>query len=340
MSDVDGVSGRSSSAWKPLDTTGALLFGALAGWASLSAMVAGRSPAPLVMLVLATGVVLFASRGLTRAFGALVPATLVAILILAIVVTWPQAIHRTSGLLGYSNANGALFALGVGAACLVMLRTRRLAFRIFGVVAAVLLSLLPWLFAADAAAASAVVVMAAAMILVVRRHPPRWLVPLTTVIVVVGLVATIAAGLLYSGDGDGDLDGRWRLTERRLVLWRDATMLVRDAPVLGVGPGAFAELSPTAQRDRDASWAHHEPLQIGAETGLPGLLLLLAIMGWALVWLDRGSGRRGAALASVILAVSFMHAMIDYVWHFPAVPLLLAAIVGIGATAGPSDRSS
>lgn len=337
MSDLDAARGRATSTWRPLDTVGALLFAALASWTIVAAFVAGRSPGPLAILVLATGCVAFVTRRLTRAFGEFLPLSLVVVLLVAIVATWPQAIHRTSGLLGYSNANGALFALGVGAACLLVLRTRRLTLRILGALSAVALSVLPWLFAADAAAGSAIAVMAAAVILVVRQHPPRWLVPLTAVLAVVALVATIAAGLMYRGDGEGD--GGWGLTERRLVLWRDATMMIRDAPVLGVGPGGFAEVSPTAQRDRDASWAHHEPLQIGAETGVPGFLLLLAIFVWALVWLDRGSGQRGAALASVILAISFTHATIDYVWHFPAVPLFLAAILGIGATAGRADRA-
>jgi O-antigen ligase len=324
--------------WDRLDTIGAGLFLALAVWVLLIAQIVGGDPWPAVVLVLLTGCTLFAARELTRRFGVFVPGTLVTVLLLVVVLAWPQATHRNFGLLGYANANGALYAIGVGAAGLVILRASLRGSAIAAAVAAVSLALLPWLIQSKAAAASAALLLGVTFLLLFSRgRSVGWLRPAAAVAATVALVGTVAAGLLYTGDGVGD--GGWYLTERRLVLWQEAAELALASPLVGQGPGRFAEFSPTAQRDRDASWAHHEPLTLAAEVGLPGLLLLLGIVAWAFVWLERGTGRRGALLATVVLAVAFTHATIDFVWHNPAVPLALAVVVGAGATAGyPIDE--
>lgn len=324
--------------WNRLDTIGAGLFVALAAWVTLVSQVVGGEPGPMAALVLLTGATLFAARELTRRFGVFVPGTLVMVLLLVVVLAWPEATHRHFGLLGYSNANGALYAIGVGAAGLVILRASSPGGAIAASIAAVSLALLPWLFQAKAAAGSAAVLLGVTFLLLFTRgRSVRWLRPTMVAAVTVALAGTVAAGLLYVGDGEGD--GGWYLTERRLVLWREATEMVGASPLVGQGPGRFAEFSATAHRDSDASWAHHEPLTLAAETGLPGMLLLLGIVAWAFVWLQRGTGRRGALLATVVLAVAFAHASIDFVWHNPGVPLALAIVVGAGATAGyPLDE--
>jgi hypothetical protein len=38
------------------------------------------------------------------------------------------------------------------------------------------------------------------------------------------------------------------------------------------------------------------------------------------------------------LALSIAHASIDFVWHYPAVTMALAALVGAGASAGQAPR--
>lgn len=324
--------------WDRLDTVGAVLFVALATWIMLVAQIVGGNPWPATTLVLLTGGTLFAARELTRRFGVFVPGTLVTLLVLLVVLAWTEATHPTSGLLGYANANGALYAIGVGAAGLVILRAALPGSAIAASIAAVSLALLPWLTQAKAASGSAAVLVGVTFLLLHRRgRSMGWLRPAVLATAAVALVATLTAGLLYTGDGQGD--GGGSLTERRLVLWREATEMVLASPVVGQGPGRFAEFSATAQGNSEASWAHHEPLTLAAEAGLPGMLLLLGVVAWAFVWLQRGSGRRGALLATAVLAVAFTHATIDFVWHNPGVPLALAVVVGAGATAGyPLDE--
>ncbi|MGH9283670.1 MAG: O-antigen ligase family protein, partial [Acidimicrobiales bacterium] len=128
------------------------------------------------------------------------------------------------------------------------------------------------------------------------------------------------------------------LDERRVLLWRDAAAIAHRHPIDGSGPGSFAALSPTARRDADARWAHSGFLQQGAEAGAVGMALLLAAFGWGFSRLWQ-AGMQGAfpALGALALAALGLHASLDYVLHFPAVPLVASALVG-AATAPAAPR--
>ena len=320
-----------------LDVVGVMLIVMFVGWVLLVGAATGRDPRPMASLVVLCGVTAFVARSVTRRWNTLVPGTLLAVLMGTIVVTWPEAIHPTFGLTGYSNANGALYVVGVGMAGLLVMRSRSPGIRLAAVIAGFLLVSLPWLFSSNMASVSAVVVVAVTgWLFSARAQAPPSVLLHSVLLVALVMLATGLAGVFYDGDGRGD--GGWRLTERRLVLWSESVEMLAAQPMSGVGPGGFAELSSTALRDPDARWAHNTPLQVGAETGFPGLMLFLAILGWAFVWLARGSGRRGGALASLVLALSAAHASIDFVWHLPAVPVALAALVGAGASAGRSPQ--
>jgi O-antigen ligase len=106
--------------------------------------------------------------------------------------------------------------------------------------------------------------------------------------------------------------------------------MLRTEPVTGVGPGRFKELSPTARRDQDRQWAHHGFLQQGAETGAIGLALLAGLFLWGFARLALSDGpARAVALVSVAVLGLAAHACIDYVLHFPAVPLSACALVAV-----------
>jgi O-antigen ligase len=90
----------------------------------------------------------------------------------------------------------------------------------------------------------------------------------------------------------------------RLDGWRAAAWMLREQPVSGVGQGAFrAEFVPAkvALLDRGVPFysgpqqgmfanAHNEPLEVGADLGVPGLLAL----GWGL-WVLVGALRSGGS---------------------------------------------
>jgi O-antigen ligase len=79
-----------------------------------------------------------------------------------------------------------------------------------------------------------------------------------------------------------------RLTPHRVGLWRDALGMVRDRPGLGVGPGRFGELSATSGRSPVSDGKPHSaPLQLAAEQGVVGVVLLALAFGWLLYALWR-----------------------------------------------------
>jgi len=73
-------------------------------------------------------------------------------------------------------------------------------------------------------------------------------------------------------EGSGD---RGSLEARQLLL-KDSLLLMVKHPLLGIGPGNFPSYTQT--------WgvAHNTYTELGAETGLPGLILFLVLMGLTL----------------------------------------------------------
>ena len=128
------------------------------------------------------------------------------------------------------------------------------------------------------------------------------------------------------------------LTERRIVLWHESLQIIAAHPG-GIGPDRFSDVSRTARQDPDARWAHNEFLQQGVELGVAGLaiLLLIVLWGFARLWVHP-SPDMVVGLGAAALAALSIHACVDYVLHFPALPLTAAALVGT-AQAVPFRRS-
>lgn len=66
----------------------------------------------------------------------------------------------------------------------------------------------------------------------------------------------------------------------RFLIWRQAWKMALDAPWLGIGLGTYWLFWPPYRHPADSSagfYVHNDYLQIWIETGLPGLLLLLAV---------------------------------------------------------------
>jgi hypothetical protein len=75
----------------------------------------------------------------------------------------------------------------------------------------------------------------------------------------------------------------------RAFIWRAALRAWASAPVAGIGPGQFAHRYPCVRQGirrletgvfrGNAIYAHNEYLQAGAELGVPGILLVVAVLG-------------------------------------------------------------
>jgi O-antigen ligase len=135
--------------------------------------------------------------------------------------------------------------------------------------------------------------------------------------------------------------------DSRLQLWREAWSMFLDAPLLGAGFGQFAWHHFLAESGRSATatpgvfnHAHNIALQLMAETGLTGALL---IIGGVVLW---GFDLRGVRFdlewwwLLTLSAVIGIHSLLEYpLWyaHFLGVAALL---LGLGAQRSVSIRFS
>jgi len=325
------------------DPCGLALVGGLAAWTALSTLVTsadGAAAGRVVGLLAMTAGAYAAGRVLGGRAPWLPAAAVAAGAVLAVLPTWlGRSGPAAAGVLGYSNASAELSLQGFAAALLVVALVGRRARAVPAVLAALVLAVATIrsgsIAAAGLLALPAIAVAAAA----IGVSPRRILGGLAFLLALV-LAGTVVLGATGGGRDPGDrrpspiIDAT--LNGRRIELWHDALILMAERPVVGVGPGRFAVESPTARADQDAGWAHNGFLQQGAETGVPGLALLLGIFLWGIGRLaGRGSGSAAGAIAygpavsaGAAVAALGIHACVDYVLHFPILPMAAAAVLG------------
>ena len=123
----------------------------------------------------------------------------------------------------------------------------------------------------------------------------------------------------------------------RSELWHVAWDDYRDNPVLGSGPGTYEqywnEHRPIQHKVRDA---HNLYLEVLAELGPVGLLLLLLALGAPLVAGALARGHPLAPLALAAYAAFLVHAAVDWDWEMPGV--MVAALVSSAALLAAADR--
>lgn len=134
------------------------------------------------------------------------------------------------------------------------------------------------------------------------------------------------------------------LSSARYGVYRDSLAAFTSHPLLGLGAGTFQFWHDRRGRDayfvRDAHSIYLEPL---AELGLPGLLLVLALLGLLLHAALRGRRHaseldRGIVAALVAPFVVFLwQAGVDWMWESTAVGAL--ALGGVALAAVPGARS-
>ncbi|CAL9637188.1 O-antigen ligase family protein [Streptomyces sp. Tu 3180] len=314
---------------------GVVVLGACAAWSLVTAAAGDGRPEGVLLAVLAVA----AGYAAGRIGGALLPVAAPcagALAGLGLTVTVPHLVPgpQITAPPGHAGATTAVLALSAGAACCAAwaasARTVRFALRLpaagIAVIAAVLGSV-PGCFAAAA------VLLCSLAVGRVRRRGPG--------VAVLAVAATGVTGLTWAVAGDAvpkgfaaSLEGR--LTPHRVDLWRDALGMVRHHAGLGVGPGRFGELSTTAVRSpASGGRPHSAPLQLAAEQGAVGVVLLAAVFGWLLYALWRSPRATpvvltaGAALTAVAAVAAVGNAL-----SFTAVSVGTGLLAGL-ATARP-----
>ncbi len=112
----------------------------------------------------------------------------------------------------------------------------------------------------------------------------------------------------------------------RILMWRTAARMWGDMPLLGAGLGQFARAYPCVMRElagpaeaeagADAWHAHNEYLQAGAETGTPGVVLLVLLIGGLMI--ARPAEPAGRGIQAGVLAVA-VNAVFNFPFHIPPI---------------------
>ncbi len=126
----------------------------------------------------------------------------------------------------------------------------------------------------------------------------------------------------------------------RINLWRDTLTMIQTHPWFGYGPGSFRWVYPGFWHHLaiyiDPEHAHNDYLQLLAEFGIVGAVLLVAAISWLVVRLlsvlKKGAGDRSGYLAAGFigaLTAYIVHAAFDYNFHLYSNVHVLAAYGGI-----------
>jgi putative inorganic carbon (HCO3(-)) transporter len=123
----------------------------------------------------------------------------------------------------------------------------------------------------------------------------------------------------------------------RLLTWEAALQMVLDRPVQGFGPGSFELAFPKYAIGGYTRMAHENYLQIAAETGLPGLLAFVWLLGAFIFSTTRALSSAGnrevallmAACVSGVAAFAF-HSFLDYGWFIGAIASTVWLLMGLG----------
>ena len=109
----------------------------------------------------------------------------------------------------------------------------------------------------------------------------------------------------------------------RLYAWESTVSMIRDNPVVGVGPGRWRTEYRSSYRmeeeHQDVIHAHNNILHIAAESGFVGLVGFFTFTGYLILRSGRGwmADKNPYDLSVVLAAVSYLYLFgsIDYTWN-------------------------
>jgi O-antigen ligase len=313
------------------DIIGLALLCAAAVWAFASAAAARSDPLATLILLVMVAAGTIAGR-LAPSVAPVVLLGVAAVLLISDPLSFVSR-DATSFGFSYENAKGAFFAQVAAAGIIVAGSTTSSRIRTAALTGAVVFAVTPFFFGSLAAGVLGSVLVGVSLATMgVTRKAARLLAMALAGALLVSIAGTIVLGTTYGNDDDTQVVGRAvnsTLSERRRLLWADALDDMHEDPVFGVGPGRFEQTSELALLEEDVRWVPSLFLEQGAEAGLPGLVLVVLIFAWAFGRMVIG-GRPGWLVvtgAAAILAIG-VHASMDFILHYPLIPLAAGAIFG------------
>jgi O-antigen ligase len=325
-----------------MDAAGMIVLACCAVWAIICA--AGRDARPEGTLLALLAITAGYAAG--RVLGAMLPTLALAagaVTVMASVLGPAHRLRDGAGTppLGYHNADAALLVLAAGAACCAAWGVTGPVWGVPRALWQALLRLLAMAAAVTALALGSTAAFAAGVAIVLcslaaarTRHRLLGLIglALATALAVGGSYA-VAADALPGGLSES-LTGQ--LTQPRVALWHQAVDLAEHHPLRGVGPERFAEESTPLPSDTpSAETPQSAPLQLAAEQGVPGVVLLGGAYLWTLCALWRSPRSTPAVLtAGAALTALGLLAAVDHVLSYAAVTAAAGLLAGL-ATSRP-----
>lgn len=168
----------------------------------------------------------------------------------------------------------------------------------------------------------------------------RWLVPIALPVFALVALSPLQAILRFAAPDQLSGSGR-------MEIWRETLRAIHAYPLTGCGLGAFERalypfrmLAP----DKTVDFAHNDYLQIIAELGWPGALLVGLLAAWTF-WSVLRTVIRGSCGPSWELAVGIfgalvaigVHSLTDFNLYIPANAIVLAWIAGLAVSATVQD---
>jgi O-Antigen ligase len=127
------------------------------------------------------------------------------------------------------------------------------------------------------------------------------------------------------------------LGSNRYDFWRVALDETAAHPLRGIGARGFYSAYLEHRRSSETPLrAHSLYLDVLAESGIPGLLLLLLGLGAPLVFVARRLSQPCAVAAFGAATYFLAHAAVDWIWTVPVVGAFAFLFLGIGCAGGDS----
>jgi O-antigen ligase len=229
---------------------GFFLLAALVSWIFLSAFVSDRDGGRAVASILLWAATFWVARQVGRLSGWVVPTAAAGGAALLALHAGQSLLYRPLGNpFGYSNAIGSFYMLSAAAAVMAAVRLPPAA-RPPLLLLAVGFAAVPWLN--DTTTATVLVLLLPFVLLAGSRTAVRRLVVGGSSLFLLAFSTTIVLGLgygVYPRDGVTQRVIDATISDTRPRLYREALSIMASKPLAGVGPGGFAQTSPTALRN-------------------------------------------------------------------------------------------
>src|SRR5207249_4293809 len=128
--------------------------------------------------------------------------------------------------------------------------------------------------------------------------------------------------------------------EARFDSWRQAVQAGLASPILGIGPGNLRIVVRGGHGPLATAYAHNEYVQSFAETGVVGLVGVLAALVLFAAWAVRSRPQRVSKRARTVWAAAVaactafvVQSSMDLIWRFPA--LVAIAFVWLAIALAP-----